>query len=98
MVPFRGMLLTLQSGLESLAPRAHGVPVYSKAFLHSHIALSRRTAYTNLGSCRLAGVDPLEYLRDILPRMTRRIPLVELSELLPSHWAAARAAAQTAAT
>ena len=55
-------------------------------------------AYTILGSYRLAGVDPLEYLRDVLPRMTRRIPLVELSELLPSHWAAARAAAQTAAT
>lgn len=50
-------------------------------------------AYTILGSCRLAGVDPLEYLADVLPRMTRRIRLLELSQLLPSRWAAARAAA-----
>lgn len=55
-------------------------------------------AYTILGSCRLAGVEPLEYLRDVLPRMTRKVRLLDLPSLLPSHWAAARAAAQTAAT
>lgn len=55
-------------------------------------------AYTILGSCRLAGVDPLEYLRDVLPRMTRKVRLLDLPSLLPSHWAAARTAAQTAAT
>ncbi len=54
-------------------------------------------AYTILGSCRLAGVDPLEYLCDVLPRMTRKVRLLDLSQLLPSRWAAARAAA-TAAT
>ena len=53
-------------------------------------------AYTILGSCRLAGVDPLEYLRDVLPRMTRKVRLLDLSQLLPSRWAAARAATQTA--
>jgi hypothetical protein len=49
-------------------------------------------AYTILGSCRLAGIDPLEYLRDVLPRMTGKVRLAELSALLPSRWAAARAA------
>lgn len=53
-------------------------------------------AYTILGSCRLAGIDPLEYLRDVLPRMTGRIRLLDLSQLLPSRWAAARAAATAA--
>jgi transposase len=43
-------------------------------------------AYTILGSCRLAGVDPLEYLRDVLPRMTRKVRLIDLSELLPHRW------------
>ncbi len=43
MVPFRSMLLTLQSGLESLAPRAHRIPVYSKVFPHSHMPLSHLT-------------------------------------------------------
>jgi hypothetical protein len=51
-------------------------------------------AYTLLGSCRLAGIDPLEYLRDVLPRMTRKVRLLDLSQLLPSRRAAARATAK----
>ncbi|HEX8113967.1 MAG TPA: hypothetical protein VF516_39820, partial [Kofleriaceae bacterium] len=39
-------------------------------------------AYTILGSCRLAGVDPREYLADVLPRLTGRIRLVDLPALL----------------
>jgi hypothetical protein len=53
-------------------------------------------AYTILGSCRLAGVDPLEYLRDVLPRMTGKVRLLDLPALLPSRWAAARATANAA--
>ena len=51
-------------------------------------------AFTIFGSCRLAGVDPIEYLADVLPRLTHRIRLVDLPALLPSRWAAARAASQ----
>jgi transposase len=54
-------------------------------------------AYTILGSCRLAGVDPIEYLRDVLPRLTGKIRLLDLPALLPSRWAAARAAANAVA-
>jgi transposase len=43
-------------------------------------------AYTILGSCRLAGIDPLEYLRDVLPRMTRKVRLLDLPDLLPHRW------------
>lgn len=43
-------------------------------------------AYSILGSCRLAGVDPLEYLRDVLPRMRQKIRLVDLADLLPHRW------------
>jgi hypothetical protein len=50
-----------------------------------------------LGSCRLASVDPLEYLGDVLPRMTHKVRMLDLMSLLPSHWAAARAASQAAA-
>lgn len=53
-------------------------------------------AFTIFGSCRLAGVDPLEYLADVLPRLTGRVRLVDLPALLPSRWAAARAAATPA--
>jgi len=52
-------------------------------------------AYSILGSCRLAGVDPLEYLRDVLPKMRRKIRLVDLSELLPHRWKQRRDAVST---
>ena len=54
-------------------------------------------AYTILGSCRLAGADPREYLADVLPRLTGRIRLVDLPSLLPSRWAGQRASATTTA-
>lgn len=43
-------------------------------------------AYTILGSCRLAGVDPLEYLRNVLPRLIGKVRILDLAELLPSRW------------
>ena len=46
MTPFRSMLLTVQSGLHSLAPRAQSVPAYAQVLRHSSIALSRRTRIT----------------------------------------------------
>jgi hypothetical protein len=49
-------------------------------------------AYSILGSCRLAGVDPLEYLADVLPKLMGTIRIIDLPQLLPSRWAAARAA------
>lgn len=50
-------------------------------------------AYTILGCCRIAGVNPIEYLREILPLLARRIQLIKLPELLPAAWKARRAAA-----
>ena len=43
MTPFRSMLLTLQSGLQSLAPRAQSVPAYARVLRHSYLALFTRT-------------------------------------------------------
>lgn len=54
-------------------------------------------AFTILGSCRLAGVDPIAYLTDVLPKLTRRFRVMDLPALLPARWAAARAAAAAAA-
>ena len=50
-------------------------------------------AFTILGSCRLVGVDPLEYLADVLPILTRDIRLADLPALLPVRWKARRDAA-----
>lgn len=48
-------------------------------------------AYTILGCCALADVDPVEYLSDVLPRLaTRRFRLLEIPQLLPAPWKLAR--------
>ncbi len=54
-------------------------------------------AYTILGSCRLAGVNPLEYLADVLPRLARGVSLSDAAQLLPAAWRDQRAKASPAA-
>jgi hypothetical protein len=61
MTPFRSMLLTLQSGLQRLAPRAQSVPAYAQVLRHSCIALSRRTriSWWTHGPRMVKAVDPV---------------------------------------
>jgi hypothetical protein len=54
-------------------------------------------AFTIFGSCRLAGVDPLEYLSDILPRLALSVRLSDVAAMLPAAWKARREAAAKAA-
>ena len=49
-------------------------------------------AYTILGCCQLAGVNPVEYLRDVLPRLARKVRLADVPDLMPARWQALRAA------
>lgn len=53
-------------------------------------------AYTILGCCRLADVNPVEYLADILPRLARGLRLRDVPAMLPAAWKAARQAAAVA--
>lgn len=53
-------------------------------------------AYTILGCCRLADVNPIEYLTDVLPRLARGIRICDMPALLPAKWKASRAAEDTA--
>jgi len=48
-------------------------------------------AFTILSCCRLVGINPVEYLADVLPRLARRVRICELPTLLPARWKAARA-------
>ncbi len=54
-------------------------------------------AYTVIGACMLAGIDPLAYLTDVFQKLAAGWPHRRLDELLPPNWAAARAAEQAAA-
>ncbi len=49
-------------------------------------------AYTLLGSCQLADVDPVAYLADVLPRLSRRVRIIDLPALLPANWRRSSAA------
>ncbi|GMU63035.1 MAG: hypothetical protein AMXMBFR34_47980 [Myxococcaceae bacterium] len=47
-------------------------------------------AYTVLGCCALAGVNPVEYLADVLPRLSRRLRLKDVPALMPADWKRSR--------
>ena len=49
-------------------------------------------AYTVLGCCALADLNPVEYLADVLPRLSRRVRLADIPALMPAAWARARPA------
>jgi transposase len=53
-------------------------------------------AYTVIGTCMLAGIDPLAYLTDVFQKLAAGWPHRRLDELLPPSWAAARAATTAA--
>lgn len=73
--------------------------------MHVRVALTRKNflfagsdaggtraaaAYTILGCCVLADVDPVAYLTDVLARLSRRVREADAHELLPAAWKAAR--------
>lgn len=48
-------------------------------------------AYTVLGTCRLRGINALEYLSDVLPRLARGISIKhDLPAIMPAAWQQAR--------
>lgn len=46
--------------------------------------------YSILGSCRRRGLNPHEYLTDVLARFSS-IKITQIHELLPAHWKPASA-------
>lgn len=46
--------------------------------------------YTIVRCCRLAGVEPLEYLNDVLPVLTGKIRAADVPKLMPAAWATQR--------
>ena len=68
-------------------------------FAGSHAGAERAAiAYSVLASCDLAGVNQLEYLADVLPRLNRAVLSVasDVPPLLPAAWKRARAGIERA--
>jgi hypothetical protein len=71
------------------------VALTRKAFLFAGSEAGARraaTLYTVLACCALADVDPLEYLRDVLPKLAQPRREADAHLLLPHRWKEARAA------
>ena len=78
-----------------IVERLHRRPAIGRRnflFAGSHDGANRAAiAYSILGSCRLVGVNPLEYLADVLPRLARGIvPKIDVPAMLPETWKLAR--------
>lgn len=53
-------------------------------------------AYTVLGCCQLADVNPVEYVEDVFRRLSRGVEPDEARALLPAQWKASRSLASAA--
>jgi hypothetical protein len=70
----------------SIRPVALGRKNY--LFAGSHAGAERAAiVYSLLGSCKLQGINPYDYLLDVLQRLPEH-PVNRLSELLPPLWKA----------
>ena len=49
------------------------------------------TAYTLIAACRIANINPWEYLKEVLAKLAANWPKSRLDELLPDSWRRARA-------
>ena len=67
-------------------------------FAGSHAGAERAAiAYSVCATCSLLGINPVEYLADVLPRLARGVSEQELAALTPAAWKAARTSAKAAA-
>jgi len=92
----------IDNGIVERLHRRPAVGRRSYLFAGSHAAAERAAiAYSILASCALVEVNPVEYLADILPKLTRgAFKAHEFAATLPAPWKAARqnASAETGAS
>jgi hypothetical protein len=85
--------IPIDNGIVERLHRRPAVGRRNYLFAGSHAAGERAAiAYSMLASCALVGVNPTEYLADILPKLTRgTFTAAEYAAMLPAAWKAARA-------
>lgn len=86
--------IPIDNGVVERLHRRPAVGRRNYLFAGSHEGAHRAAvAYSVLATCALVGVNPIEYLADILPRLARgTFTAVELSAMTPSAWKKARGA------
>lgn len=85
--------LPIDNGIVERLHRRPAIGRRNYLFAGSHAGGARAAiAYSVLATCHLLGVNPMEYLADVLPRLARGVfTRAELRELVPAAWKAARA-------
>jgi len=89
-------IVPIDNGVVERLHRRPAVGRRNYLFAGSHAGAERAAiAYSVLASCHLAGVNPNDYLADILPRLARGPVRVarDIPPMLPAAWKKARAAA-----
>jgi len=87
----------------AIVERIHRRPAVGRRnflFAGSHTGAQRAAiAYSILSTCSLLGINPTEYLADILPRLSRSVVIArDIPALAPAAWKAARASAAAEGT
>ena len=88
-------VVPIDNGIVERLHRRPAVGRRNYLFAGSHAGGERAAiAYSILGTCQLLGVNPLDYLADILPRLARDgVTLGTVDDLLPDAWKRARVSA-----
>lgn len=83
--------LPIDNGIVERLHRRPAVGRRNYLFAGSHVGAERAAiAYSVLASCDLVGVNPVEYLADVLPRLARgSFTRAELAAMVPAAWKAA---------
>ncbi len=84
--------LPIDNGIVERLHRRPAVGRRAFLFAGSHAGAERAAiAYSILATCHLIGVNPTEYLADVLPRLARGVVIArDIPVLAPSAWKAAR--------
>jgi transposase len=85
-------VIPIDNGIVERLHRGPAVGRRNYLFAGSHEGAQRAAiAYSVLGTCKLAGVNPIDYLTDVLPRLTRGVVIKdEVPSMLPAAWKRAR--------
>ncbi len=91
-------VLPIDNGIVERLHRRPAVGRRNFLFAGSHAGAERAAiAYSICATCSLLGINPVEYLADVLPRLARGVSEQELLALTPAAWKVARVPAKVAA-
>jgi transposase len=79
--------LPIDNGIIERLHRRPAVGRRNYLFAGSHEGAKRAAiAYSLCATCNLLEIDPVAYLADVLPALTRSVPIAKIGSLTPASW------------